>query len=538
MSAQNKNTPPNTLTNVPAAAPAERFTVSETKKGLEELRVEMMKPEKLGDIMKQFEKHKVNTGPWDDDPKSAIADVERYFPDGRNKRILLFALRSDLGSQEFEYGKKALSIITKHAAQQQLAIEKARLNLSKLSENSLNRVLKEGVTSIFEGVKRGDVTDQVIAGVTALVFLNHVFNKDAKNRLLRPLGFGLLGWTAFNTGILGVTDKAATDHLDKWGVPLQPSMRKQLPHQAQVIAKETGIDSTPTMFALGKLGEHKMSFIYSHYEQGKKKEFIDPGLFFGFNNNQIKGEELYKIVDTVVKKHEGRQIGGRLDGKGGSFKRDFVDKHDYDFLEVTSLLYQNEIQDVLNTRLSPEDRAEHEKKLKENTERMFQNTDAKPVLKNGMMEFYGVKFFTPPTPEKHFSLDDALVDAYHEYVSTGPVPEVVYSYKLGTGRVVTARMDDVTDKRLEQAAALKAYAMDFVKETVKKKAPNSPALKGTLVYGAPAYQGLEFQNVNLKGRNYTVRVSDEGDDKLVAVIQDGTPTGKRVTDWNKLEDAV
>ncbi len=542
MPATNPNLPP----NAPAASPPPpEFTAAQTKKGLEELRLEMMKPEKLGAIMKQFEKHKVNTGPWDNDPKSAIDSVKRYFPDGDHKKILLFALNSDITSQEFEYGKKALSIITKHAAEQQLAIDKARLDLSKLNENSLNRVAQEGVTSVLRGAMRGDITDQLIFGTTALVFLNHIFNNDPKNRLLRPFAFAGMAYFGINSAALHLTGTSVSDAMDSAGVPLQPSMRKQLPQQAREIAGEAGLSSSPTLYALGKLGEHKMSVIYSHYEAGKKKKSIDPYLF-GFDTHQIKGDELFKIVDTVVKRHEERRIAGRLDGKTGNFKRDFVDVHDYDFLEVTSLLYRNEIQDAARVRLTPEGRLAYEQKLMTDTKRMFENTNVKPDLKDGMMEFYGVKFFTPMTAERETPFgsvaDAATAVAIHRYhIGRTAEPEVVYTYKLGPNRVVTCRMDENTDKRQEQAVKLKEYAMDFVKETVKHKAPSSPALSGVLTYveiATPAYKGLEFQNVVLKGRRYTVRVSDEAGGELVAVIQDGTPAGKRVTDWNKLAEAV
>lgn len=501
---------PKTITSAP-----QEYSAAQTKSGLEKLKAELSTPEKVGDLMKKFEKDQVDTSGWTEKPELAVDAIQKYFPEGEEKKILISALNSPAGSQSFELGKKTILAIADGLATRQKEISKAKTALSELNENSLNKNAKEGIRSVFNSVSRASTPEMIMFGVAALLVGNHIFKTDEKNTILKPLAIGVLGFFGLNSLAQHFTGKALTDRIHDAGVKFMPAAINQLPDQMQALAESAKITQPPELVALGKLGKQKMSIIHSYYNPNKK--FIEP-YALGFSENEISGEQLFKIVDTLVKKHDERKStdGKSRVGHTGDFERDFVQKHDYTFLEASYLLYEREVTDVLAFNLSPEKRAEYNKKMENDNRIMFEGTDAHPALRDNVMSFYGIKFHT------------ALA---HSSKDRNPQ----YTYMIGDRTPITVRLDDSKEAHRDKAAELRACAKDFIQDYIKQKAPTSPALQGTLDY-VPSQNVWRFSHVKLKDREYEV-VVEEGSEhvpgKLIAKIN-GTP----VDDWSKLESAV
>lgn len=523
-------TPETSLTTAP------EYTADETRAGLEKLRAELAAPERAGDLMKKFEAHKVDTTDWKKDPKLAIPAIEKHLPESQEKDILLAALKSDDKDPVFDIGRQAVISLSESIGNRRKEIEKAKVALSDLNENALNKWAKDGVVNLYRGIKRGDVTDILIAGTALAVLASHIFTKDDKNRLLRPLAFATLGFFGLNSLVLHFSKKSATDRLDAAGAPYLPSARKELPEQMQALAKFADIEQSSELVALGRLGNLPMSQVYSYYDPSKK--IIEPHKL-GFSPDEITGEALYRIVDTMVKKHDERSDGRQRVGTSGDFEKDFVKKHDYTFLEVNYLLYEKDINRALTESFTPEERKALNERMELDTKRMFENVPGiVPKLEHGMISFYGIKFHGDVPKGQEPSIWDKeptsrLGKMAHSAKSSvmGDTPRE-YIFKLGNDRSITLKTGEGPEKRRDQARILEQYAREYVLETIKEQFPTSPALDGHLEFNRTTHT-WEFRDVFLKGNAYTVGIIDTPEQKLVAKVN-----GKTTADWSKLEEQV
>lgn len=491
----NTNLSTSPLPEMAPAAPQETYTLDETRAGLDSLKKELSTAEGAGDIMKRFEHEHVDTSEWSKDPTAAIPTIERLFPDGENKKILLSALRQP-ETPQFDIGRKTILAIADSTGNRRKEIEKAKVALNGLQEDALVKNIKDGAVNLYKGVMRGDTTSIIIVTTALSALLWHIIRDDPKNTVLRPLAFGALGFVGANAATLAFSGKGITDYIDGFregGVPFMPSAREELPVEMQRLGKKAGIDDASEFVALGRLGRYPMAQVYSSYDPSKKT--IEPSLF-GFSKEEISGERLYKVVDTMVKRHDNRKINGVRVGKPGDFKRDFADKHDYTFLETSYLLYEKDVNSAINLALNPEKRKEYFEKVESDTKKMFKDTPANPEFKNDMPVFYGVRFHVGP--------EDA------NPANPG------YTYTLDDESSLTVHLNDSQADRLKQADQLKTMARNFIMARLEEKDPTAEALSSKLEYDA-SRKSWVFKNVMIDGALQDVVVEDESDSLAMSV---------------------
>lgn len=491
-----RNTPPQTA-DVAPAAPEKKFTEQQTREGLDKLKKEFAAPEKAGEMMKLFQEYKVDASKWQEDPKSAIPTLKKFFPEGPQKEILIAALNAPEDSKQFSIGKQTLLTIADNTATRRLEIEKARLALQDIDPNALNRNAKEGLSSIARGVLRSGTSDMIVFGLGALVLMNHIFNKNDKNKILRPLAFGALGFFGLNSLSVHLTDKSVVDHgstlvnavMKKFGMKgpnLWGLSGNQLPDQLKVVAHDARIEGSREVAAMGRLSKFSMKQIYSYYDPNKRS--IDPHLL-GFHTDEITGEELFRIVDAVVMKFDERRENRKRVGKNGDFKKEFVDKHDYTFLEATILLYEKDVDNVLDIHLNPAKREAWYAKVEHDAKGMFEGTNVKPEAHEDAVSLFGISFHAKLNADE----------------STPDNPS--YTYELGDKYHVTLKMEETNDIRSRQITEIKKAAHDFIIDSIKKSDPSSPALAARLEYDE-ADKVWKFKNVDLGGPHSDLEVVD------------------------------
>lgn len=527
------STPPPSPENLPAAPTASpEYTLDQTRGGLDKLKTELSAPEKAGELMKNFEQAHVDTSEWKRDPKLAIPSVEKYFPNSESKKYLLYALGQPETSDEFKDASRALQVIIDGVANRRREIDQAKRALGDLNENALNRVAEHGVKGVFDGISRAGTSDIILFGLAAVVLVNHIWNKDPNNTILRNLAIGGIGIFGANSLSLHLSGKSLMDRGHDMGLSFLPSAKKELPQQLQLLADSAHISQPRELMAMGRLGEHSMKEVYSQYEHGQGTKTIDPAMFgFPADGSTIGPGELFHLVETLVKRHDDRKIGKRSVGKDGDFKNDFVDNHNYSFLEAGYLLYEKDVGTVLEREFTPEKKTAYLKKMEKDTKDMFSDSeDAHATRVGDMMSFYGVKFH-------------ARVEAENADENSA------YTFELGSGRSVRVRKGETTGERAEECRQLKEYAKDYIQEFVKEKYPESSVADGNLQYSVSDHL-WHFKDVELKGVKRDVVVMEGSDDvgvvphfgsikgvggtegKLVAKVN-----GKMVTDWSKLEEA-
>lgn len=495
------NNPPLTPPESAPVAPQENFTLDETKQGLADLKKELSTAEGAGDIMKRFENNHVDASEWAQNPKSAIPMLEKILPEGKS-RHLIFALQQPENSAEFEAGRKTLLTIAESTGNRRKTIEEAKVALNNLSEYSLLKKIEDGAVNLYKGAMRGDITSIIVVATGLSALLWHVWRKDDNNTVLRPLFLGALGLVTADAVKLAATGKGFVDNINNMrdgGMPFVPSAQKELPEEMQRLGKKAGVEDASEFVALGRLGKYPMSHLYDAYDPSKKT--IEPSMF-GFSKREISGERLYKIVDTMVKRHDNRKINGVQTGKPGDFKRDFVDKHDYSFLETSYLLYEKEVNNSINLALNPEKRKEYYAKVQSDTETMFKNTPAQPEFKDDMPVFYGVKF--------HVATQEGA----------DPTRPTSYTYELGDGPSLTVGVNDSHADRMKQAQQLKDMAKNFLMARLEEEDPTSEALSHNLEYNA-FEKSWVFKNVMIDGELQDVFVEDNTDG-LFAVVKGKT----------------
>ena len=507
MDTNNTPTPNSEVPSAAPQAPKENFTLDETKKGLADLKAELSTAEGAGDILKKFEHEHIDASEWAKDPKSAIPTLEKLLPEGRNKQILISALQQPENSAEFDVGRKTLIAISEGTGNRRRAIEQAKVALNNLSEFSLIKKVEDGVVNLYKGAMRGDVPSILIVATAISALLWHVTRKDDNNTILRPLFFGALGLIGLDAAKVAATGKGLVDNIDnlrEGGMPFVPSARKELPEEMQRLGRKAGVEDASEFVALGRLGKYPMAQVYESYDPSKKT--IEPSMF-GFSKREISGERLYKIVDTMVKRHDNRKINGVQTGKPGDFKRAFVDKHDYSFLETSYLLYEKEVNSAVNLALSPEKRKEYFEKVQSDTQKMFKDTPAQPEFKDDMPVFYGVKFHVS-TPE-----------------GADPTRPNNYTYSLDDDSSLTVGVNDSHADHVKQAEQLKEMAKKFIMAHVEEHDPTSEALGHKLEY-KPSEKAWVFKDVMIDGDLHDVVVEDNTDGFFAVVKGKSIELGK------------
>lgn len=519
------------LPDAPSSAPMtppEVYTEAQTRDGLAKLKQELETPEKALHLMKSFDKHKVDTSEWERDPKLAIPSIEKFFPEGDDKKILLSALQGPESRAAFDAAKSTIMTIVERMGDRQKEIDVAKAAIGELNENSLNKVAKEGVSKVFRSVSRASMPEILLWGSAALFLLNHIFKKDDDSTILRPLAIGGIAAFAANSLIqhFSPSGKSGLDYIHGLGVKIAPAAQKQLPEQMQALADYANVNNPPELVAMGHLGHESMSHVYSFYKSSRGHGVINPQSL-GLSEHQISGERLFQIVDTLVKRHDERKDKkGLRVGRDGDFERDFVkgkvpgmsgdQEHSYSFLETCMALYRDDATDALNYAFSPEKKRAFLEQMERDANRMFEGTAATPLMRDDQMSFYGIKFHTK-LPRREQS------------------GQPQYVYELGN-RSLSVGLDDGEQVRREQVGKLKEMAKDYILDTVKEKNPSSPVLgpSASLEYNY-SRNGWVFKNVMLKGARHNVTVKDRPDGKLVAVVN-----GRDVEEWSqeKLEEAA
>ena len=393
---------PETPPSAPKVTPV--YSDAHARVGLVNLRQELEAPEKALHLMKSFDKHKVDTSEWKRDPKLAIPAIEKFFPAGDDRDVLVSALSHPENPATFESAKALILKIVDGMGQRQQEIDTAKAAISELNENGLNKIGKEGVTSLYKSVSRASMPEILLWGSAALFVLNHICKSDKGNTILQPLaitGFALFGGNALIQHF-SPSGKSGVDHLADLGVRHLPTAQKQLPEQMQALADYANVSNPPELVAMGHLGHEQMAHVYGFYKSSRGHKIINPQSL-GLSESQISGARLFQLVDALVKRHDERKDAqGKRVGEDGDFERDFVEGkvpgmngdpgHNYTFLETCMTLYRDDATDALNYAFSPEKKREFLQRMERDTNRMFEGTAATPIMRDEQISFYGIKY--------------------------------------------------------------------------------------------------------------------------------------------------
>lgn len=484
--------------NAPAVRPAPTTTAApETdemrtaREKLTELKSTLDAPATAATLMKYIEEHAIDTSDWAGNPQAALTFFRDFQASADGNKLstqavvgrsvadpinILINFLTDPGTQgdpiaqeKFKLGKEVAISIAENIGRRKAELGKAKDELDKMQTNGLNRKAGDFIGDVWERVGRMSTPEKIAAFVGSVMLTKMMFadppidpatNKPHKTlfgflKTAVPVIFGV------NLGSEIITGKSGFDWIDeKTGVfsKYSPNAKRQMPEFMRALSEHAAISQPSELKVMGKLADVKMSTIMGTYDASVKREDgkIDHRLF-GFGDTEITDEDLYLIVDTLVKKHEMKpepNKPGILKRNVDSFKNTFAGgngSRDYTFMEAAYYLFEADAVSMLMNTLDPKQKAEKVARLRKDTDELFKQVVAyKPHVQEwGDINFYGVDFLVKETEDRNGN------------------PR--FSYWLNDSTPVSIGSEDSNDMKEKSVNSLQAIAKEHIVRKISKE---------------------------------------------------------------------